>query len=584
MKALTLSEEESSVDTETTYNESSDIEDNNNYKEMTEINKFNEEIKEYRELIEGLKHEKLILEEWKNEIGLVAVRTVEKLRSEIEITQNTLQQNEIEVEGLQTMNNALKQQITAYQDEIDKLREERPKMEQQISHFAQLLNGQYLKQQELRSKDEELITIKREYESIQISLENGHLELRTLRKENAEIKRENEQFCKMLDSLKENEEKLKKEMNAKQNALNELNIKYDELQNKLQQETVSQFEQLQVATDIANNLSIKLEEIENFKNYKKATKQSTNSSETEDEGEDNMSFGRPLFEKRKTLKIINYESTSCKLPNMSELIDSCSNHHDDEEEHDELNNLEFKNKINSKCLPPVNEFDDDLEDDQNTKIVEYKEYHQRDRKLSSSMSAASTISFDDEYSLNMNEANQSEQLQINQSSKMYDEEIEKLLRKINGSSYHKFRNGTSCKMDTEQRGKIKMQIIAYIDNIRNELKHQYQDNLKEKELLNSKYKRDCKHWQEKYKALKTEIKKRKLRQIQLKQKSTDPNIAGCKFWSWGFQQNWLSNAIIPNIANSDEDKKAQNIHHKKVHFFVADDSESLSNESNIYKM
>ena len=69
--------------------------------------------------IEQLKHEKLILEEWKTEVGLVAVSNVETLQSQIETQQTTAQQYQLEIEGLQTQNHALTQQISAYQDEVN---------------------------------------------------------------------------------------------------------------------------------------------------------------------------------------------------------------------------------------------------------------------------------------------------------------------------------------------------------------------------------------------------------------------------------------------------------------------------------
>ena len=68
--------------------------------------------------IEQLKHEKLMLEEWKTEVGLVAISNVETLQSQIEIQQTTAQQYELEIEGLQTQNHALTQQISTYQDEV----------------------------------------------------------------------------------------------------------------------------------------------------------------------------------------------------------------------------------------------------------------------------------------------------------------------------------------------------------------------------------------------------------------------------------------------------------------------------------
>merc|ERR1719362_28344 len=107
--------------------------------------------------------------------------------------------------------------------------------------------------QRLSSKESLLREIKIELESTKISLKNCHLELKTLRRENNEIKKENEQYLELLDKLREQEIKLKKQCNDQQLEIQSLTIKYNEIENKLQIETDETRQQLLVAKHIANN-------------------------------------------------------------------------------------------------------------------------------------------------------------------------------------------------------------------------------------------------------------------------------------------------------------------------------------------
>merc|ERR1719461_70370 len=109
-----------------------------NYEQM-------QQVKELNLSIEMLKHQKVMLEEWKTEIGLVAIDNVETLQCELETKTNTAQQYQLEIEGLQTQNNAFNQHIATYEDETNKLKEEQAKLEAQIDHFEQALKEQYAK-------------------------------------------------------------------------------------------------------------------------------------------------------------------------------------------------------------------------------------------------------------------------------------------------------------------------------------------------------------------------------------------------------------------------------------------------------
>ena len=137
-------------------------------------------------------------------------------------------------------------------------------MAAQISHFEQLLNEQYMIAQSFRAKEEEMGAHKMEMEATKLSLENCHLELKALRKENAEILGENEQYQLLLDKQREQEMKLKKQLNEHQKEAESLRIKYKDMAQKLQRETVETRQQLQAAQNVAHGLSDQLKEIENY--------------------------------------------------------------------------------------------------------------------------------------------------------------------------------------------------------------------------------------------------------------------------------------------------------------------------------
>merc|ERR1711897_47348 len=136
------------------------------------------------------------------------------------------------------------------------------------------------------------------------------------------IKKENEQYLELLDKLREQEIKLKKQCNDQQLEIQSLTIKYNEIENKLQIETDETRHQLLVAKHIANNLSDQLEEIHNF--HKSSIDGDIDDIgdidiDHNDDTKDNkdnktklMPFGRPLFEKRKTLKKLTIEKKKKK--------------------------------------------------------------------------------------------------------------------------------------------------------------------------------------------------------------------------------------------------------------------------------
>ena len=65
-----------------------------------------------------LKHDNLILQQWKTEVGMVAVETANTLNSQIEIVEQSSQQYQLELEGIQLENQSMSQQIKAYRDEV----------------------------------------------------------------------------------------------------------------------------------------------------------------------------------------------------------------------------------------------------------------------------------------------------------------------------------------------------------------------------------------------------------------------------------------------------------------------------------
>eukprot|EP01083_Nonionella_stella_P209861 760330_1 len=147
--------------------------------------------------------------------------------------------------------------------------------------------------------------------------------------------------------------------------------------------------------------------------------------------------------------------------------------------------------------------------------------------------------------------------------------IDKLLRQIAGSSYYKFRNGTNVPMiNAETRHKLKKEIIEYIDKIKGEL---YAKGI-EKDTIIIQYKRLSEEWEHKYKTLKREIKKRKVKSAVNKQKVSEPVLGGCKFWSWGLNPKWY----VDLTGNSQ--KEGSNPPHA-VRFYVPDDSDDTENNS-----
>ena len=129
--------------------------------------------------------------------------------------------------------------------------------------------------------------------------------------------------------------------------------------------------------------------------------------------------------------------------------------------------------------------------------------------------------------------------------------VDKLLRRVAGCSYNKYRNGAgyarantkdhplSVKLDSNTRDKLKIEIVKHIDQLRLEYETKYKE---EKETLMLKYKKECKQWEDKYKALKRENKKRKLQNNIKKQKSEEKPVGGCKFWSLSSWTNPIGTA------------------------------------------
>jgi len=107
--------------------------------------------------------------------------------------------------------------------------------------------------------------------------------------------------------------------------------------------------------------------------------------------------------------------------------------------------------------------------------------------------------------------------------------VDKLLRRVSGCSYNKYRNGNGVKdtllpngnpelvkMDSGTRDKLKIEIVKYIDLNRLEYEQRYKA---EKESLVLKYQKEVKQWEDKYRKLKRENKKTKMKNNQRKQKN-----------------------------------------------------------------
>eukprot|EP01083_Nonionella_stella_P210176 761147_1 len=221
---ITMTEEdETSNDTEETMFDERDNEQLTILQQ--ELNKKELTISSQLQLIEQIKHEKLILEDWKNEIGLSAIEKCKNVEIQLEMSHNNIQQLQLQIEGLQTQNHAQKQQIQAYQDEIEKLESEKPKLQGQIGHFEQLLNEQYLINKRFSSKEEEFSNLKIEFESLKLNSNNSLQELKTLRKENDLIKKENNKYLQLFNKFKQDEIKLKNYLSNKEYQILELTKK-----------------------------------------------------------------------------------------------------------------------------------------------------------------------------------------------------------------------------------------------------------------------------------------------------------------------------------------------------------------------
>eukprot|EP00483_Globobulimina_turgida_P006142 UN06152 len=117
-------------------------------------------------------------------------------------------------------------------------------------------------------------------------------------------------------------------------------------------------------------------------------------------------------------------------------------------------------------------------------------------------------------------------------------------------------------MDAETRYKLKLEIVRYIDA----MKTKQNKCAEEKDGVILKYKQLSKEWEEKYKSLKREIKKRKVKSQQSKQKTAEPVIGGCKFWSWGLNPRWFV-----ELANEKANDTNNDISNTRL--YVADDSD-----------
>merc|ERR1712204_128489 len=303
-------------------------------------------------------------------------------------------------------------------------------------------------------------------------------------------------------------------------------------------------------------------------------------------------FGHSMFEKRKTLKIKSYESNSSKLPNMSDVIDSYEGG-DGMDEFVAYCSKTAKKMKSNNSLPPVNEFDDTKEEKRKHSLLSNDEDEktpshnpQNSRSLSSS-----TMTFDDmntfndyvpaTYACTDNNMNTNEYVASShkQMSSVDEDKIEKLLRKVCGSSYNKYKSA-NAKMGNEQRHRLKMEIAGHMDNVVTDMKQKYELHLKEKDMLSTKHRRESLQWQQKYKALKKQIKEKKLKHAQNKQKSAEGEMEGCKFWSWGFQPEWIANSL-PSVGFG-SGAVAKECNAKKSPIFVDDDSEDIESSHHTF--
>merc|ERR1712087_933763 len=178
-----------------------------------------------------------------------------------------------------------------------------------------------------------------------------------------------------------------------------------------------------------------------------------------------------------------------------------------------LISININNKRNS--LPPVSEFndDDDIDydekqilspiivennsfDDEKEKLFSYIKQKKRDRTNSN---CSNIMSFPyDEHNIYYDRASiatfsskttHSVNIGIEHNE---EDDVDKLLQKVSGSSYHKFRkypNEVNVKMDTETKQKLKAEIIKHIDKIKKQYVEQKNNEIK-------KYKQEAKQWED----------------------------------------------------------------------------------------
>jgi len=611
----TISDSESALNTSMM-----DIEDK-------EVRSLQGDLDEARTLIEQLKHDILMLQEWKTEVGIPAVETSQTLQNQIEIVEQSSHQYQLELEGIQLDNQSMNQQIKAYRDEIDSLKKERSKMETQITELETQMNDQYLITASITAKDEQIAASKLTLEATKLSLQNCRLELKTLRKEHEEIRAENEQYQLVIQQHEEQQTKLEQQLVDRQREVAAVKMKYSDISAKLQRETVETRQQLRAAEQVASGLSDQLKEIESYQN---SARNSQLLAPTD--MRDMMPCGMPLFEKRKTL-LIKEEEQSLKLPammnnrsmDMTDMLESmdvatsatalssanvsrrasmrsnrsmlsCDFSDDELAEFRERAqgaagaNGAFARRMSSlRRLAPVNEFNDsEIDCDEKTVIVrrpsaalsafedEKDDGHtHRRRRGVSGVSAPSSVcdSEDDRIAMGYDEfvknmrcrddetesrrrgvshGNVTKEIRIDISGSTHsngsqprtrsrsraathlglasdEDEVDKLLRRLSGQSFNKYRSGKMVAMDPETRDNLKVEILGHIER----LKREYERQQEAEKIM---HRRQMTLWEEKYRSLKRDHKK--MKSVQRRQKAKELNTApNCTtFWSWGLQR------------------------------------------------
>ena len=112
-----------------------------------------------------------------------------------------------------------------------------------------------------------------------------------------------------------------------------------------------------------------------------------------------------------------------------------------------------------------------------------------------------------------------------------EDEVDKLLRRLSGQSFNKYRGGSSkavVAMDPETRDNLKVEILSHIER----LKEEYERKQEAEKLA---HRRQVSLWEGKYRSLKRDHKK--MKNVQRRQKAKDLSVApNCTFWNWGLQK------------------------------------------------